>query len=199
MHTNIISRLFHATVPVPGGGGGGGIWYWLRLLLKDNLKISEMDRNSLNIYSVFQSRKENSQILYIRCDTQDDISLITSHLRKMQHSNLKSAPTMVTHIPKALYKRFQHCKKLLYKLCISKDKTIQTNLRLGRLDFQLRQRSRGYNTQWKDLPILKIPDSAPGPDMNLITETTEDIMTEKLNSQLQTEDDKSKNFYHPTN
>ena len=153
--------------------------------LKENLKMSEKDRNNLNINSIFQSKKDNPQILYIRCETPDDISLITSHLRYMEHSNLRSAPTTVTHIPKALFKRYQHCEKLIYKLRISKEKTIQTNLRLGRLDFQLRQREKGDLTQWKDLPILKIPANAPGPDMDLITDENEEIITDKLSSQLE--------------
>ena len=161
--------------------------------LKDNLKMSEKDRNSLNINAIFQSKKDNAQIMYIRCETPDDISLITSHLKHMEHSNLKSAPTTVTHIPKALFKRYQHCEKLLYKLRISKDKTIQTNLRMGRMDFQLRQRTKGDQTPWKDIPILKIPENAPGPEMDLITEENEEILTEKLSSQLE-EDDKSKNW-----
>ena len=45
---------------------------------------------------------------------------------------------------------------------------IQTNLRLGRLDFQLRHRRKGDDTPWKEIPILQIPKDAPGPQMDLI-------------------------------
>ena len=155
----------------------------VKQFIKENLKMSERDRNSLKINSIFQSKKENTNILYIRCDTTDDISLITSHLKNMDHSNLKNAPTTITHIPRALYKRFQHCEKLLYKLRITNEKKIQTNLRLGRLDFQLRQRTKGDKTPWKDLPILKIPNSAPGPELELLDEEEDEIQTEKSNRQ----------------
>ena len=130
--------------------------------------MSEKDRSKIKIESIFQSKNTNAQLLYIQCQTTEDISQITSHLKNLPNSNLKTNPSTVNFIPQCMYKRFQYCEKLLYKLRLSQDGQIQTNIRLGRIDFQLRHRKRGDDTPWKEIPMLQIPRDAPPPQTDLM-------------------------------
>ena len=76
--------------------------------------------------------------------------------------------TIVPHIPKIMYQRFKACEKLLWQYRKSNQGNIQTNLRLGRYDFILRTRDKGDQTPWKFLTPIKIPNTFPKPETNLL-------------------------------
>ena len=125
--------------------------------MKDNLKMSQKDRDSIRIRSIYSCKKETTPIIYIQCEDTEDISLITSHVSNLPTNQDKNAPSVVTHIPQVLFKRYQYCQKILYKLRKSQKGKIQTNIRLGRLDFQLRHKVKGDPTPCKLIPTLKNP------------------------------------------
>ena len=140
--------------------------------LKDNLGMNERDCVSLQITHVYHSKKEVTPIIYIQCQTTEDISLIISHVSNLPQSSDRNSPSIVTHIPQILFKIYQYCQKLMFKLRKSQPNvTIQTNIRLGRRDFLLRHRIKGDMTQWKDIPTLKIPREATIPELGLSKKT----------------------------
>ena len=137
--------------------------------MKENLKMSQKDRDSVQIEKIFPAKKPNSNIYYIQCNSQEDISLITSHVTNLSKINYeKESPQIIPHIPNILYKRYQYCQKMLFKLRLSQPQKLRTNIRLGRIDFLLRFKQKGDNTPWRDLPLLIIPTEAPRPEMNLL-------------------------------
>ena len=139
--------------------------------LKENMKMTMKDIRSLQITQLFQCNKPNSNILYIQCATSEDISLITSHVTNFTHKqNDNKAPGTVIHIPQVLFKRYQYCEKLLWKMRIQNKGNLQTNLRLGKIDFILRYKNKGDSTPWSEVPIILIPKDAPYPDLHLFKE-----------------------------
>ena len=137
--------------------------------MKDNLKMSQSDRDNVHIIKIFPAKKPNSNIYYVQCETQDDVSLITSHVSNLSNTNFdKNGPQIVTHIPNILYRRYQYCQKMLFKLKMSKPQMLQTNIRLGRSDLLVRYKQKGDDTPWRDVPLIIIPQDAPRPEMNLL-------------------------------
>ena len=64
---------------------------------------------------------------------------------------------------------------------------IQTNLRLGRYDFLIRYRNKGDTTPWKFITPIRIPNTFPKPELNLmknnVKERTEHRDKTKMSSQ----------------
>ena len=81
-------------------------------------------------------------------------------------------PTLVTHIPPVLFERYQAAEKMLWHIRTT-DKKWQTNLRIGRRDLQLRSREKGDTTDWKNIPMLKIPEFIPKPQYKLMKDQPE--------------------------
>ena len=47
--------------------------------MKNKLKMDNFDRNQVNIIQIYPSQSDRSPTIYIKCQSEDDISLITSH------------------------------------------------------------------------------------------------------------------------
>ena len=150
--------------------------------LKEKLKMSQKDRDELNIQKNFPAKRTDSNIYYVQSKYTDDISSITSHVVNLPQTNFDSqGPQIVAYIPNIMYARYQYCQKMLFKLRMSQPQMLQTNIRLGKIDFLCRYKNKGDRTPWKEVPILTIPDDAPMPEMQLLKDnnnlntTTPDI------------------------
>ena len=64
-------------------------------------------------------------------------------------------------------------RKLMYQLRQSSVGNIQTNIRLGKTDFILRQKLKTDSRKWKDIVPLEIPPHIPKPDLDLLKKTKE--------------------------
>ena len=140
--------------------------------MKNKLKMDNFARNQVNIIQIYPSQSDRSPTIYIKCQSEEDISLITSHAQNLP----RPAPnciteTIVPHIPKIMYQRYKACEKLLWQYRKSNQGNIQTNLRLGRYDFLLRTREKGDQTPWKYITPIKIPNTFPKPETNLLKKT----------------------------
>ena len=130
--------------------------------LKNYLKMSEYHRYNLKIINIFPDT------LYIKCQDQSDISTITSYAKNLSDDNRQQntthRPTLVPHVPTIIYKRYQECEKLLWQIRTKYEGRYTTKLWMGRRDIQLRFKEKGDTTQWKYVPLLKIPDNIPKPE-----------------------------------
>ena len=71
--------------------------------LKDELQMDEKTRNSLKIQSIYSSKNEGTSILYLQCESQDDIAEITSRAVNLNHQTcLREEPSIVPHVPKKI-------------------------------------------------------------------------------------------------
>ena len=136
--------------------------------MKNKLHMSEADRKSVKIENIFPGSDEDTEILYIKCKTQDDISKITSHARNLNRCIDENKPTLVTHIPAPLFERYQAAEKIMWRIRTTETGKWQTNIRIGRRDLQVRYRLKTDKTDWKNIPIVKIPDNFPKPKYELM-------------------------------
>ena len=138
--------------------------------LKINLKLSEYDRNMIEIQQIYPSGSEDSEIIYLKCKSPQDISIITGNAKFLPRGpNSPDKPTIVTHIPPSLYNRYQAAERFMWK--IRKDDEqgqTQTNIRIGAADIQVRAKQKGDNTNWKDIQIIKLPNNFPRAKISLI-------------------------------
>ena len=171
--------------------------------LKHNLCMDEATRNKINIKKLFMNNKENPDTVYIRCDSKDDIAMITSNATKLPKHNDEEVedPSIVTHIPNVFFKRFQECEELLWQIRKSENGIYQTNLRLGKNDLILRFRRRDNPTRWNKVAPMAIPKSISLPETTLYKRTILQPSTteQPTNTTEQTNNDQMKtpNNLHP--
>ena len=136
--------------------------------MKNKLQMDNFSRNQVKIIQIYPSQSDRSPTIYIKCQSEEDISLITSHAHNLPRPDPNCiTDTIVPHIPKIMYQRCKACEKLLWQYRKSNQGNIQTNLRLGRFDFLLRTRDKGDQTPWKFITPIKIPNTFPKPETNL--------------------------------
>ena len=125
--------------------------------LKDELLMDQKSRNSLTINTIYPSKADNSSIIYIQCDDQDDIAKITSNASNLNHpSSLREEPKIVPHVPKILYLRYQALEKLAYQIRMTDPGKVQTNIRLAKTDYLLRVKNKTDKTPWKEVIPIQI-------------------------------------------
>ena len=86
----------------------------------------------------------------------------------------ENKPTLVTHIPPVLYERYQAAERMMWKLRTTDKGKWQTNIRIGRRDLQIRYRQKGDKTNWKNIPLVKIPDNFPKPQYELLKKSMDE-------------------------
>ena len=137
--------------------------------LKNELKMDELTRNSLKIQSIYPSQNENSTIYYIQCEEQDDIAQITSRAINLDNaSSLREEPSIIPHVPRVLFNRYQAIEKLAYQIRQTDRGKIQTNIRLAKTDYLLRVKYKYDNTPWKAITPIEIPEHIPKPQLSLL-------------------------------
>ena len=133
--------------------------------LRDRLKIDDATRREIQINSLQSSKTENSGIIYIKCETAEDASIITSFAKNLSKTNFeKIQPAIVHHVPALMYRCYQHCEKMLWKLRQRQPQQLMTKIRMGIDDFILRYKKKDDDTPWNLVPPLIIPQDAPRAD-----------------------------------
>ena len=134
--------------------------------MKKQLKMDEKSRNAVKIIEIYPSQGENN-IIYIKCKSQDDIAMITASARNLPRTNYdEEPPTLVPYVPKELYTRYQDLEKLMWQIRKTELGKISTNIRLGRLDYLIRYKSKQDPTNWKDIAPMNIPANIADPEIN---------------------------------
>ena len=137
--------------------------------LKDELLMDQKSRNSLTINTIYPSKSDNTSIIYIQCDDQDDIAKITSNAPNLNHpSSHREEPKIVPHVPKILNPRYQALEKLAYQIRMTDPGKVQTNIRLAKTDYLLRVKNKTDKTPWKEVIPIQIPEHIPKPELTLL-------------------------------
>ena len=159
--------------------------------MRDKLKMSEEDRNKVEITKNFQSQSEDSNTVYLRCKTSNDIGIINKHaINISQGITQAETPSLVLHIPKDMYDRYQGCEELLYHIRNNYQGQVQTNLRIGREDFIIRCRMKTDKTKWNKIIPMKIPENVPF--IRLDSENEEILKPEYRETTREKDDNKQK-------
>ena len=135
--------------------------------LKDNLNMDEKSRNLVQIQKIYPNDDKDFDTMYVKCQTEEDITSITRNARNLPKTGGEEKPTLVPHIPPQFYARYQSCEKILHKIRATERGKYQTNLRFGKTDILIRYREKGDTTQWSEIPTIKIPPGVPPPEVKL--------------------------------
>ena len=65
-----------------------------------NLKITDEEWSSIQVEEITQTYAEDSNIIFLRCKTQDDITKITSKACNLPHDSTGQGPRLVNYIDK---------------------------------------------------------------------------------------------------
>ena len=134
--------------------------------MKNQLKMDEKTRNSVTIKEIYPSRSETNAIVYIKCQSQEDIATITNHAKNLQKPIIgDTPPTIVRHVPKEFFKRYQALEKLLWQIRKTKQNQVLTNIRLGRRDYIIRYKNKDDPTKWNNITPMSIPKNIPKPEI----------------------------------
>ena len=138
-----------------------------------NLKISETDWNQIDIDQIHQTITEDSDIIFVKCHTQADTQIITSHTKNLPQNDSGNGPRLINFIDsraKARYKGYQQVARTLRE---ESNTPIQTNIRTGRTDFLLRVRKKGDNTPWSSIAPLKLDQKIPNFEVGIFKDIFE--------------------------
>ena len=152
-----------------------------------NLKMSETDWNQIDIDQIHQTITEDSDIIFVKCHTQADTQIITSHAKNLPVDESGNGPRLVNFIDnraKARYRGYQQIAKTLRE---ESNTPIQTNIRTGRMDFLLQVRKKGENTPWSTIAPLKINQKIPNFEVGIF----KNIFELSLSSDSGSEDDQN--------
>ena len=130
-----------------------------------NLDMSDRDWSSIQIEELMVM--DNSDIIFIRCKSYEDAARITANAKYLPNDNGPNSPRIIMHIDiraKKRHKAFLNVAKSIRELS---NNTIQTSVRAGRKDFLLRQRPRGTNTPWSQIPPNRIAQELPGIEIGI--------------------------------
>ena len=139
----------------------------------------------MTIETIFPSKNENSDILYVQCTEQDDIMQITNRAINLNNNtSQRNDLAIVPHIPKIMFERYQSLEKLAYQIRCTDKGNLRTNIRLAKSDFLLRVKYKNDTTPWKNITPLIIPEHIPKPNLSLLKNenpTTGNIQQPKTN------------------
>ena len=150
-----------------------------------NFKITETEWDTINVEEIHQTISDNSDIVFLRCKTQQDTQKITSRSRNLPNDETGNGHRLVNFIDsraKARYRGFQQIAKTLRE---ESSVPIQTKIRTGRTDFLLRVREKRDPTPWSQVAPLKIKQTIPNFEVGLF----KDIFNLSLSSSSESESD----------
>ena len=73
--------------------------------MKNKLQMDNETRRQINIVQIYPSQSDNSPTIYIKCRTEDDISLITSHAHNLPRGDRDTMADTIVHTYQKFYTR----------------------------------------------------------------------------------------------
>ena len=126
---------------------------------------------------------DNSDVVFICCKTQDDVNKFTSRARNIPQETGPNQPRLVMYVDRRASKRHKAIVKIAKTMREHAREPIQTSIRVGKNDFLLRQRPRGSETPWTEIPPLELSQELPDFEVGTYTDVIETlrIMQENQN------------------
>ena len=140
--------------------------------------MKESDWNDLKVNKIALTNSEDADIVFITFDTIEDAARMTSLARNLPQTNQPNDPRFVMFIDPRAKKRYNAIQNIAKTVRTKSDNQIQTTVRNGKRDFLLRQKTRGDQTPWSQIPPILLEEQLPqfeiGLFKNIFDETNED-------------------------
>ena len=141
--------------------------------LEKEMNMKEEEIKALPILKIFFPRYGDSKILYVQLSNPRARAIITTKSNVLQYNedNPSNAPRIIKYVPAELYQRFKALESYTYQLRNNPTNPLDTNVRYGKDDFELRVRpaknNEEYNADFKPDPWQYIVPT-PLPDLPAI-------------------------------
>ena len=126
-----------------------------------NLRLTEEDWDKITIKEIRQTSAEESGIIFMECESRDDVALITSKARNLSNSGDTNNPRLVMYVDKRSKKRFNAIQIIAKSIRQTSQNTVQTTIRNGKHDYLLRKKEKNDPTPWNLIPPLIIDHELP--------------------------------------
>ena len=100
-----------------------------------HLKMSEEEFESIEIETILMA--DNSDILFIKCRTQDDATKFTSKAKNLPQENTDKSPRIIMYVDRRASKRHRAIMTIAKSIREYSKNTVQTSVRTGKTDFLL--------------------------------------------------------------
>ena len=146
------------------------------------LLMNDRDWDNININNIIMA--ENSDILFINCKSQEDVTMFTSRAKNIPQDNTTDAPRLVMYVDRRATKRHKAIINIAKTLREQANNQIQTTIRVGKNDFLLRKRDKGDKTPWSEIPPLKLTQELPDFEVGTYTDIKEtmELMNRELDN-----------------
>ena len=128
--------------------------------LKKEMKMTNEDIATMGVERIFAPNKDNWDTLYLRLDSDADVSFLMSfkqYMRKGVEGAEKAE--VINYIPKELFTRYKAITKIGNEARHKSGKTVNFRVTLGDEDFRLQYKARG--SKYWDTPV-HLPEDLPG-------------------------------------
>ena len=139
--------------------------------------MSDREWDSIRVESIYQTQSDESNIIFLKCLSTDDVAKITSRAHNLPKSTNHESPRIVMHVDKRARARHAAFQTIAQTIRQQSDNRLQTSVRIGKKDFLLRKKIRGEDTPWSQIPPVKIAQNIPAFEIGLfkdIFENSED-------------------------
>ena len=124
-----------------------------------HLKMNDKDWDEIKIQQIVAA--ENSDIVFIYCELQDDAAKITINAKKLPQESNSEAPRITMYIDSRARKRHKAILNIAKTVREHSKFTVQTTVRIGKSDFLLRKREKGDTTPWGEIAPIIITQELP--------------------------------------
>ena len=124
-----------------------------------HLKMNEDEWNNIDIKEIILTN--NSDIVFIYCNSQEDANKFTSKAWNLPKDTGPSTPRIVMFVDRRAMKRHKALINIAKAMREHANNSIQTSIRTGKTDFLLRKRRRGSNVPWSEIPPIVVTQEIP--------------------------------------
>ena len=153
---------------------------------KRYLKITDEEWNEIGVVEIKQV-SQTSNIIFIKCETSEDIAKITAKAINLPSDNQPDSPRLVTYVPKQFEQRYKGYQTIAKHLRLTSAEPIKTNIRNGRFDYLLRIQPKTSNVPWSKVAPVIINQDIPDFNVGIIKvqEASIDFIDDITNSILE--------------
>ena len=107
------------------------------------------------------SLTDNTDIVFLRFKTKEDVSKFTSKARHLPKDQGADGPRLIMYVDSRAMKRHKAILSIARTIREHSDNTLQTSIRTGKHNFLIRSREKGSDTPWSEIAPIKITQDIP--------------------------------------
>ena len=134
---------------------------------RQNLKMEDEDWDNLDIKEIIPSAGEDSDVIFLKLASSDEVAKINSKARNLPKSNLREAARLIMYVDnraRKCYRAFQNIARMIRQ---ESEGTQHTSIQAGKHDFLLRKREKDDTTPWGHIPPLRMENQLPPIEIGL--------------------------------